>query len=83
VPPAHDRAAELGDLGRTRVVLQIGAEPGDELEGEIGVLVVVDRPDDLIGVPGGADLVAGIAGIEQAEEPAASPVIEPFAGLGE
>jgi hypothetical protein len=56
------------DLGRARVVLQVAAEPADEGEGEVGVVVVIDRSDDLFGVPGGADLVSGIAGIEQTEQ---------------
>ena len=32
--PLGDGAAELADLGRTRLVLDIGAEAGHELEGQ-------------------------------------------------
>jgi hypothetical protein len=46
--PAHDRAAELADLGRIRVVLEIVAEPDDELERESRVAVVIDGADDLL-----------------------------------
>ena len=34
VTPADQGAAELADLGRTRLVLEIRAESGDELEGQ-------------------------------------------------
>jgi hypothetical protein len=36
MPPAHNRAAELTHLGRTVLVLEICAEPGYELKGEVG-----------------------------------------------
>jgi hypothetical protein len=65
VPPPGDRAAEPLDLRRAVVVLEVLAETGDELVGEFGVLDLVDRPDDLLGVPRGADLAAGIAGPEK------------------
>jgi hypothetical protein len=46
VTPADDGPSELTDLGETRVVLEIGAEAGDELEGDVGVVVVIDRSAD-------------------------------------
>ena len=70
--PADDGAAELADLGRARLVLQVAAEAGDELVGVVGVVDVVDGPDGLLGVPGGADLAVGVAGVQQAEELRAS-----------
>jgi hypothetical protein len=80
VAPPHDGAAELANLGRARVVLEIGAEPGREVEGEVGVVVVVDGAHDLIGVPRGAHLAPGITGIQQAQQPAAAPVVQTLIG---
>src|SRR5690554_1804657 len=51
-----DRAAELADLRWTRVVLEVRAEAGDELEADVGIGVVVDLADDLLGVPRHAHL---------------------------
>ena len=56
------------------------AETADEIVGEVGVVVVVYGPDDLVGVPGGADLAVRVAGIEQAEELVASGLVESFVG---
>jgi hypothetical protein len=66
------------DLGRARVVLQIGAEAGDEFVRAVVVVMVIDRAHDLLGVPGGADFAAGFAGIQQAQQPAAASVFEPL-----
>jgi hypothetical protein len=46
VTPADDGPSELADPGGTRVFLRIGAEAGDELEGDVGVVVVTDRSAD-------------------------------------
>ncbi len=43
----------------------------------------VDRPDDFLGVPGGADLAARVAGIEQPCQSCPASVIEALVGLGE
>jgi hypothetical protein len=53
--PAHDGAAELADLGWAVVVLEVGAEPVDELRSEVRVVDVVDAPDGLPRMPCGAD----------------------------
>ena len=45
--------------------------------------MVIDRPDDLFGVPGHPDLAAGIAGLEEPGELGPAPVIQAFVGLGE
>ena len=63
--------------------MQIGTEAGDELEREVGVVVVIDRADNLLRVPRRAHLVAGIAGIQQAEQPAAATGIESLIRAGE
>ena len=55
----------------------------DELGGEGGVVMLVDRADDLLGVPGRADLASRVAGVEQTEELGAATVVEAFVGLGE
>ena len=59
------------------------AEPVDELLGELGVGVVVDRADDFLGVPGHAHLAFGVAGFEQAEQLGAAALVETFVGLGQ
>ena len=83
VTPAQDGPAELANLGRARVVLEIGAEPGDELESQGGIVVVIDRADDFLCVPRRADLAARIAGSEQTDELRSSPVVEALVGLSE
>ena len=83
VTPLGDRAAELADLGRARLVLEVGAEAGNEVDSEVGVGVVIDRPDDFFGVPGHADLAARVAGLEQPDELVAAGLVEAFVGSGE
>ena len=39
-----------------------------ERQGQVGVVVVVYGTDDFLGVPGGADLAVGVAGVEEAEQ---------------
>jgi hypothetical protein len=46
-------------------------------------VVVIDRADDLLGVPSGAHFAPGIAGIQQAQQLRASTVVEAFVGAGE
>lgn len=46
VPPGHDGAAELADLGRTRWVLEVVAEPVDELDSQIGIVVSGDAVNE-------------------------------------
>ena len=46
--PAGDGAPQAADLGWARVVLEIDAELGDELNSEFGVVDVVDRSDDFL-----------------------------------
>jgi hypothetical protein len=41
VPPAHQGAAQPGDLGRAVLVLEILTQPNDEGVGEVGVVVVL------------------------------------------
>ncbi len=60
--PADDGAAELVDLGRAVVVLEIVAEAQHVLVGEAGV-DVVDASDGLFGVPCGADLSVRVTGV--------------------
>ena len=62
--PAGDRVSEALYLGRAGVVLEIDAELGHELVSEAGIVDLVDRADDLFGVPGHADLTVGVAGFE-------------------
>jgi hypothetical protein len=65
VLPADEGAPQRAHLERTGLVLEVPAEAFDEVHGEVGVVVVVDAADDLLGVPGGADVAPGIAGVEQ------------------
>ena len=78
--PAGDRAPEALDLGRAGVVLEIDAELGHELDGEVGVADLVDRADDFFGVPGQADLAVGVVGVEQAAQFRVSGGVEAFVG---
>lgn len=43
-------------------------ESVDELDRQVGIIDVVDAADGLLGAPGGADLAAGIAGVEDAQQ---------------
>lgn len=67
--PADDRAAEAPDFGRARVVLEVDTELGDEHRSGVRVADLVDRAQDLLGVPGHAHLTARIASAQQALEP--------------
>ena len=78
--PAGDRAPEALDLGRAGVVLEIDAELGHELDGEVGVADLVDRADDFFGGPGQADLAVGVVGVEQAAQFRVSGGVEAFVG---
>ncbi len=80
--PPHDRAAELVQLRWARVVLEIDAEPLDELDREGGVVDVVDSADDFLGVPRHAHLALRVARLEQPEQLVAASVVEAFVGLG-
>lgn len=42
VSPLGDRSTELADLGWAGLVLEINTEPLDELDGEVGIVDVVD-----------------------------------------
>lgn len=83
VPPAHDGAAELADLGWARLVLEITTQPADEAEREVGVVMVVDAAHDFLRVPRHADLASWVAGLQQADELGATPLVEAFVGLGQ
>jgi hypothetical protein len=67
ISPANDGAAEPAYFGRTGSVLEVVAKPVDELDGQVGVVVVIDAADDFFGVPGHANIASGVAGFEQAE----------------
>jgi hypothetical protein len=70
-------------LDGARLVLEVAAEPVDELGGEVRVGDVVDGADDLLGVPGHAHLAVGVAGVEQADEAGVAPIVEAFVRLGQ
>ena len=61
--------------------MAIVAEALDEGDGQIGIGVLVEAADHFCGVLRHADLAAGIAGVEQAEQRGAAMVVEPFIGL--
>ena len=64
-PPAHDGAPEALHLRRAGLVLEIDAELRDELASHDRVIDVRSRTHHFLGVPGGADLAAGVAGVEE------------------
>ncbi len=63
--------------------MQVVAEPFDEGDGQVGIVVVVYGTDYFLGVPGGADLAVGVAGVEQTQQLGAALVVEAFVGLGQ
>ncbi len=63
--------------------MEILAESVNELGGDVGVVVRVNLADGLFGVPRGLDLVAGIAGAQQAEELGATGLAEPLISSSE
>ena len=83
VTPADDGPAELTNLGRAGLVLEIGTEPVDELGGQIRVGDGVDRSHNLLGMPRGADLAVRVAGAEETQQLGAPLGVEPFVGLGQ
>ena len=83
VLPADERAAKGAHLHRAGLVLEVAPETFDEGQGEVGVVVVVDAANDLLGVPGGAHLASGFAGVEEPEEINPAVVLEAFVGPGE
>ena len=66
--PAQQRPAELMGLDWMVFVLKVSPEAGHELEREYGVAVIVDRANNLLGVPHRLDLAAGITGLKQPEQ---------------
>jgi hypothetical protein len=74
---------ERADLKRAGLVLKVDAELVDELAGEFGVGDLVDRPDDLLGVPGHAHVAPRIASVEQAPQLGFAAVVEALVGLGQ
>jgi len=64
----------------TGLVLQIATEPLDEGDGRVGILVLINAPHHLLGVPCSADLPARI---EQPEQLRAAVVGKAFVGSGE
>lgn len=63
--------------------MEIAPEPLHEGVGEVGVVMVVDAANDLLGVPGGADVAPGIAGGQQPDQLGGAVVLEAFIGSGE
>ena len=83
VLPAQKCPAKAANLGRAGGVLEIVSETPDELLGQVGIVVVIYRPDDFLRVPGGADLPGGVAGVEQAEQLGPAMLVEALVGFGE
>jgi hypothetical protein len=81
--PPNDRAAELGDLGWARVVLEVDTEPLDELDCQVGVGDAVDRPHDFLGVPGHAHSAARVARLREPEQLLLAAVVETLVRAGE
>jgi hypothetical protein len=63
--------------------LQVVAEPFHEIDGQVGIVVVVYGSHHFLGVPGGAHFSVRVAGVEQAEQAGAVMVVEAFVGLGQ
>lgn len=62
--------------------MQVVAEPGHELESEIGNSMLEQTSHNFLCVPCHADFARGVAGVEQAEQPGPPLVIETFVGAG-
>ncbi len=82
VGPAHDRAAELADLGRAVGILEIVAESGDVLASDVGV-DIVDAPHSLLGMPRRTDRAVWVTGVEKAQQLRAALLVEAFVDLGQ
>jgi len=80
VPPLAQRAAELVDLGRAGLVLQIALETFDELDCDRRVGVRLDLTNHLLGVPSSADLTFRVASLEQPGQSGSTVVVEAFVG---
>ena len=63
--------------------MEVSAELGAELCGEVGVGDLVDGTDDFFGVPRRPDLPAGITGLEQPVQSLVASVVEAFVCLGQ
>ena len=64
--PVPDGASQSVDLGRQVWVLELAGDFGDCGSAEFGVGNAIDASQGFFGVPGVADLAAGVACCEQA-----------------
>ncbi len=83
VLPAQERPSQGAHLDRAGLVLEVTAQPLDEGDGQAGIVVLVYGANDLLGVPGGADLATGITGVEQSEQLGSAVVVEALVGSSE
>jgi hypothetical protein len=58
--------------------LEVEAELTDELAGELRLRDLIDRPNDLLGVPGHAHLATRVTGSEQAAQLRVAALVEPL-----
>jgi hypothetical protein len=64
-PPPEEGPAERAGLDRVVGVLEVTAELGEPLEGEVGIGVGVELADRFLRLPGGGDVTVRVAGPEQ------------------
>jgi hypothetical protein len=63
--------------------LEVPAEFGDPLKGNVGITVGIELPNRLFGLPHGSHIAFRIAGTEQAEEFLPPTVIQSLLRLGQ
>ncbi len=80
--PLEQRAPETAHL-RWRGPQEILTESGNELQSQRLVLVIIERKDELFGLPGCRDMICGITGAQQTEQFFSSLIAQAFLGLGE
>src|SRR5262245_62882684 len=80
IPPPADAAPEPSHLEGHLGVGEVTDELIDPRLRQLGVAVVVDLADNLLGVPGQLDLTTRVAGSEQPDEAFTTVIGEPFSG---
>lgn len=78
IPPTVDRSPEPLHLGRTGTFLEIDAKLSHEGDSEVGIAGLVIASDDLLRMPGHADLPSRVAHFEQSAQLRVGLVIETF-----
>ncbi len=80
--PFEQRAPEAAHLGGCGI-LKVLAESGDELESQRLILMVIERTDQLLCLPGGRNVTRWVTSSQQSEQFVSSVIAQSFFGFGE